>query len=184
MALGQGHDIPLGYGQPFCEILSKSNLVLRSCYGPDTDFSMWELWLWLWDMTFCQDHDTPLGYGKQLREILSRTNLANEELWPEHRIGVSVHCNLDLGDMALGQVHDTSLGNGQQLCEILSRSSLTVRSYGPDTELEQVCTVTLTFEIWPWFKVMTHPWVLDKGETITRVNGNVSFFAGKRLQNS
>ena len=25
--------------------------------------------------------------------------------------------------------------------------------------------------------------LIDKGETITRVNGNVSFFTGKRLQN-
>ena len=30
---------------------------------------------------------------------------------------------------------------------------------------------------WPYFGPTT------KGETITRVNGNVSFFAGKRLQN-
>ena len=27
-------------------------------------------------------------------------------------------------------------------------------------------------------------WYIIKGETITRVNGNVSFFAGKRLQKS
>ena len=31
----------------------------------------------------------------------------------------------------------------------------------PDTDFGDVCTVTLTFEIWPRVKVMTHPWVLD-----------------------
>ena len=33
-----------------------------------------------------------------------------------------------------------------------------MRSYGPDTDFGHVCTVTLTLEIWPWVKVMTHPW--------------------------
>ena len=37
MTLGQGHDTPLGNGQQLCEILSRSNLAVRS-YGPDTDF--------------------------------------------------------------------------------------------------------------------------------------------------
>ena len=59
----------------------------------------------------------------------------------------------------LGQGYDTSLGHGQQLCEILYRSNMAVRSYGPDTDFGYVCTVTL--EIWPWVKVMTHPWVMD-----------------------
>ena len=44
--------------------------------------------------------------------------------------------------MTLGQGHDTPLGNGQQLCEI-SRSNLAVRSYGPDTDFQYMCTVTL-----------------------------------------
>ena len=48
-----------------------------------------------------------------------------------------------------------------QLCDILSRSNLAVRSYGQDTDLGYVCTVTLTKEIWPWVKIMTHPWVMD-----------------------
>ena len=63
--------------------------------------------------------------------------------------------------MTLGQGHDTPLGHGQQLCEILSRSNLAMRSYGPDTDFGYVCTVTLTSEIWPWVKVMTHPSVID-----------------------
>ena len=37
MTLGQGHDTPLGHGQQFCEILSRSHKEVRS-YGPDT---MW-----------------------------------------------------------------------------------------------------------------------------------------------
>ena len=48
------------------------------------------------------------------------------------------------------QGHDTPLGHGQQLCEILSRSNLAMRSYGPDTDFQYVCTVTLTLESWPW----------------------------------
>ena len=34
---------------------------------------------------------------------------------------------------------------------------MAVRSYGLDTDFGFVCTVTLTLEMWPWFKVMTHP---------------------------
>ena len=87
--------------------------------------------------------------------------LGSEELWPGHAFPVCVHCNLDLGDMTLGQGNDTPLGHGQKLCEIFSRSNLAVRSYDPDTHFQYVCTVTLTSEIWPWVKVMTHPWVMD-----------------------
>ena len=75
------------------------------------------------------------------------------------RFWVCVHCDHDLGEMTLGQSHDTPLGHGQQLSEILSRSNLAVRSYGPDTDFQYVCTVTLTLEIWPWVKVMDNNWV-------------------------
>ena len=37
MTLGQGHETPLGHGQQLCEILSRSNMAVRS-YGPDTEF--------------------------------------------------------------------------------------------------------------------------------------------------
>ena len=47
----------------------------------------------------------------------------------------------------MGQGHGTPLDYGQQLCEILFRSNLAVRSYGPGTDFEYVCTVTLTMEI-------------------------------------
>ena len=35
MTLGQGHDTPLGHGQQVCEILSSSNMTVKS-YVPDT----------------------------------------------------------------------------------------------------------------------------------------------------
>ena len=72
-----------------------------------------------------------------------------------------MHCDLDLGDMTLGQGHHIPLGNRQELCEALSRSNMAVRSYDPDTDLGNVCIVTLTLEICPWVKIMTHPWVMD-----------------------
>ena len=37
MTWDQGHDTPLGHIQQLCEILSRSNLAVRS-YGPDTNF--------------------------------------------------------------------------------------------------------------------------------------------------
>ena len=37
MTLGQGHHTLLGHGQQLCEILSISNITVRS-YGPDMDF--------------------------------------------------------------------------------------------------------------------------------------------------
>ena len=30
-----------------------------------------------------------------------------------------------------------------------------------DTDFWCICILTLTLEIWPWVKVMTHPWVMD-----------------------
>ena len=112
-------------------------------------------------MTLGQGHDTPLGHGQLLCDIFSRSNLAVRSYGPDTHILLCVHCDLNLGGMTLSQGHDTPLGHGQQLCEILSRSNMAVRSYGPDTELGYVCTVALTLEVWPWVKVMTHPWVMD-----------------------
>ena len=37
MTLSQVHDTSLGHGQQLCEILSRSNLAVKS-YVPDTDF--------------------------------------------------------------------------------------------------------------------------------------------------
>ena len=66
-------------------------------------------------------------------------------------------CKYDLGS---GSWH--ALGSWTTIvCELLSRSNLTVRSYGPDTDLGYASTLTFTLEIWPWSKVMAHPWVMD-----------------------
>ena len=51
----------------------------------------------------------------------------------------------------------------QQLVEESSPSNLTVKSHGAGTKhiFWYVWTVALTFEVWPWVKVMIHPWVMD-----------------------
>ena len=61
MTLGQGHDTPLGHGQQLCEILFRSNLVVRS-NGSDKIFG------YVCTMTLT------LGHGQQLCEILSRSD--------------------------------------------------------------------------------------------------------------
>ena len=117
--------------------------------------------LGLGDVTLGHGHDTPLGHGQQLCEILSRSNMAVKSYGPDTHILLCVHFDLDLRGMTLTKFGAKPLGHGQQLWEILSRSNIAVRSYGPDTEFGYVCTVTLTLEIWPWVKVITHPWVMD-----------------------
>ena len=93
-----------------------------------------------------------------------KIQFGSEELWLGHGflvLGMLMHCDLDIKGMTLGQGHATPLGHGQKMAEILSGSNLAVRSYGPDTDLGYVCTVTLTLEIWPLVKVMTNPGVID-----------------------
>ena len=38
VTLGQSHDTHFGHGQRLCEILSRSNLAVKSSNGPDMDF--------------------------------------------------------------------------------------------------------------------------------------------------
>ena len=156
-----GHDTPFSHGQKLCEILSRSNKAVRS-YGLDMDFWYVCTVTYFWDMTLIQGNDIPLNHGQELCIILSRSNMAVRSYGLD-RFWVCLHCNLDLGDMTLNQGHDTPLDDGQQLCEILqvSRSNMEVRSYDPDTHFGYVCTVTLTLEKWTWFKVMTHPYIMD-----------------------
>ena len=99
-------------------------------------------------MTFGQGHDTPSGHQQQLivRNII-QIQPGSEESWPGHSFWVYMHYDLDLGNMPLHQGHDTPLDHGQPLCEILSRSNMAVKSYGQDTDLGYVDTVTLTLEI-------------------------------------
>ena len=83
MTLAQGNETPLAYGQQLCEILSRSNMAVRS-YGLDTDF--WYVFnfdLDLGDMTLGQDHDKRLGNGQQLCQILSRSNGAVRSYGPD-----------------------------------------------------------------------------------------------------
>ena len=120
------------------------------------------------EMTLGQSHDTPLGHRQQLCEVfypdptwqwevIARTRiLGNSALWPWLEIWPWIKVM-----MTLDQGHDTPLRHGQQFCEILSRSNMAVRSYDLDTDFGYVCTVTLTLELWPWEKVLTHPLVID-----------------------
>ena len=57
MTLGQGHDTTFGHGQQLWEILSRSNVAVKS-YGPDTEFGyvctvtlILEVWPWVNVMT-------------------------------------------------------------------------------------------------------------------------------------
>ena len=120
MTLSQDHDTPLDQWQQLCEILSQSNLAVRS-YDPDVYFAYvcsvaLALEIHVWPCVKVMTHP---WYPYP-------TN-GSKELWPGHGLWVCVHCDLDLGDVTLGQAHDTTLGHGQQLCEIISRSNLAVR---------------------------------------------------------
>ena len=137
-------------------------------------FGMCALWPWHWRYDLRSRSWHNLGSLTISVWNIIQIKHGIEELWPRHGFLVYMHCDLDLGDMTLymhcdldlgdmtlGQGHDTPLGHGQLFCKILSRSNMAVRSYGPDTDFGYVFTVTLTLEIWPWVKVMTHPWVMD-----------------------
>ena len=172
MSLSQGHDT-IG------DILSRSFLAVIT-YGLDTVLGMCALWPWTrrYDLgsrswhTLRSDNkcvkyysDPTWQWGVMARTLIpgicalwpwprryengsrswhalgSWTTIVrniiqiqhgSEELWPRHGFPVYVH-----------------------------RSNMAVRSYGPDMDFQYMCTVTLTLEIWPWVKVMTHPWVMD-----------------------
>ena len=66
-----------------------------------------------------------------------------------------VNCDLDLGDtcMSMSQGHDTIAWYNIKI-QLGSDNLWSGHSFG------YVCTVIMTSEIWPWFKVMTHPWVM------------------------
>ena len=130
----------------------------------DTDFRyVCTLTSALWDMTLGQGHDTPLGHGQQLCDILSRSILAVRIYGPD----------TDFWYGALWRWpwrYDLGSRSWQTLLKVMDNNC--VKYFldptwqwgvinGPDTDFWYVCTVTLTFEIWPWVKVMTHPWVKD-----------------------
>ena len=113
-----------------------------------------EIWPWVNVMRHPGDQTTVLCNIIQIQH-------GSEGLRPGHGLWECVQCDIDLWDMTFGQGHYTPLDHGQQLCKILSRSKLTVRSFGQDIDFGYVCNVTLTLEMWPWFKVITYPWVMD-----------------------
>ena len=134
--------------------------IIQIQLGTDTDFGFVctvTLTSEIWPCVKVMTHPSVIDSVWNIIQI----QLGSEELWPGHGFWVCVHCDLILGHMTLGQGHDTSFGHRHKVCEILSRSNLAVRSYGPDTDFRYMCTVTLTLEIWPCVKVMTHPWVMD-----------------------
>ena len=135
-------------------------------YGPDTDFgyvctvtltlSVWPRVKvmtppWIMDNNCVKYPDQAWQWG-----VMARTQILNMcILWPWI-------LKYDLDPIYdLGQGHDTFFGHGQQLCKVLSRCNVAVRRNGSDTDFGYMCSVTLTLEIWPWVKVMTHPWVKD-----------------------
>ena len=120
-------------------------------------FGMCVLWPWPWEYDLGTRSWHTLGSWTILWDIIQIQN-CNKELCPDTDFGyVTVHCDLNLGDMTLGQGHDTPFDHGQQLCEILSRSFMAVGVIRH--RFWHVCTVTL--EIWPLVKVMTHPWAME-----------------------
>ena len=159
---------------PWIMVMTHPSVIDNKCvkYYPDPTwqwgvmaqtriFGICALWPWPWRYDLGSKSWHTLGSWTAIVWNITQIQLGSEELWPRHGFPVYVHCDLDLGEMILGQGHDTPLHHGQQLCDILSRSNLAVRSYGPDTDFQYMCTVTLTLEIWSWVKVMTHPCVMD-----------------------
>ena len=113
-----------------------------------------KIWPWIEIMThpWVMDNTCVKYYPYQTWQwrVMARTrNLGMCALWPWP-------WRYDLGSKSWH-----ILGPWTTIVWILSTSNMAVRSYGPDTEFGYVCTVTLTLEVWPWVKVMTHPWVMD-----------------------
>ena len=121
--------------------------------------------------------------GKKLSEVSFQYKLPVKNYVPRHRFWLCMHSDLDLWVMAFGRNHDTPFGHWQQLCEILSKSNKAVRRYGPDTEFGYACTVTLTLDIWPLVKVITHPWVMGQHlcEILSKCNEVVRSYGRTRI---
>ena len=87
--LGLGHDTPLGHGQQLCEILSTSNLAVRS-YGPDTDLGMCALWPWNKRYNLgSRSWHTLVSWTIMVWNII-QIQFGSEELWSGHRFSVYV----------------------------------------------------------------------------------------------
>ena len=165
MILVQFHYTPLGHGQQLCEILPDSTwqwgVMARARI-----LGICALWPWPWrnNLGSMSWHTLGSGHSSSLPRliwIIFHTIVVHDPKICHDLDPMSYLQGQGHSEITLGQCHDTPLGHGQQLCEILSRSNLAVRSYGQDTDYMYMCTVTLTLQIWPWVKVMTHPLVKE-----------------------
>ena len=122
-------------------------------------FGMCALWPWPWRYDFRSRSWHTLTSWTTIVWNIIQIQHGSDELWPCHGFRLCVQCDLDLWVMTLCQGNDTPLGHGQRFCALLSRSNMAVRSYGPDTDLGHLYTMTLTFEVCSWVKVMTGSWI-------------------------
>ena len=152
--LGPRHDPHLSHGQQLCEILSRSNMAVKS-YGPDMDFVYkctvtlaLEMWPWVKVMTLSWVMDNNwVKYYKdptwQWGVMARKWILGMCALWPWP-------WRYDLGSKSR---HISVMDNN---CEkyyldptwqwrVMARTHIFC----------YVCTLTLTLEVWPWVKVMT-----------------------------
>ena len=86
MTLGEGHDTPLGHGQQLCELLSRSNLAVRS-YGPDTDLQYICALLpspWGYDLGSRSWHT--LGSWTTIVWYYIQIGQGSTKLWPGHDV--------------------------------------------------------------------------------------------------
>ena len=136
---------------------------------------MCALWPWPWRYHFQSRSWHTLEAWSILCEILSRSNKVTWQWGVMAQTQILGMCTLWPWPWRYWVNSWQALRvNGQQLCEILSRSNMAVRSYGPDTELRYVCTVTLTLDVWLWIKVLMYPWDMD--------NNCVNFFPDRTWQ--
>jgi hypothetical protein len=105
-------------------------------------------------------------------------NAFSVNLWPRQCLNHYEHSDLVLWPITLNQGHDIFLGPGQQSCEILFRFIKRVRNYGLDKLFAHVltimCIMTLTFDQWPWTKIVTLPWV--------KCNNSVKYYSNPCFQ--
>jgi hypothetical protein len=154
--------LPWDPGQQSCEILFKFIYRVRS-YGPDKLFAYVLTIMCI--VTLTSDLGSRSSHFLESSETILWNIIPihafSENLWHGQCLNHYEHSDLDLWVITLDQDHDTSLGPGQQSCEILFKFIKRVRSYDPDKLFAYVLTImcVVTFDKWPWIKVVTLPWV-------------------------
>ena len=146
MTLGQGHDTSLGHGQQLCEILSRSNLAVRS-YGPDTDFGYvcmvtltLEIWPCVTVMThpWVMDNNCVKYYPDPIWQwgVMARTQILGMcALWPWP-------WRYDLGSRSWH-----ILGSWTTILWNIIQIQLGSEALWPEQRFGYVCAVTLKLEI-------------------------------------